>query len=185
MYHMNESNDERWLPIAWFDSYEVSSLGRVRKIGGRTRRAQPDRGYPGVTLYRNGKPFRRLVHALVAEAFIGPRPDGFEIDHKDFDKLNNRVDNLEYVTPKENTRRAIAARRQERPSGPNHWTHKKPWLRLFGLANPSAKLTPEQVRGIREMRASGATLRAVAARYEVSVTTVAKVAKGIFWAAVK
>lgn len=48
------------------------------------------------------------IHEIVADTFIGPRPKGMEIDHKDEDKSNNDVTNLEYVTHAENMRRHYA-----------------------------------------------------------------------------
>lgn len=48
------------------------------------------------------------IHEIVADTFIGPRPEGMEIDHKDEDKSNNNVTNLEYVTHAENMRRHYA-----------------------------------------------------------------------------
>lgn len=45
------------------------------------------------------------IHSLIAEAFLGPRPEGYDIDHIDGDKSNNHPSNLEYVTHKENMRR--------------------------------------------------------------------------------
>jgi len=47
------------------------------------------------------------VHSIVAEYFIGPRPTGYQINHKDRNKGNNHVSNLEYVTPQENVRHAM------------------------------------------------------------------------------
>jgi len=47
------------------------------------------------------------IHAIVAEHFIGKRPDGFVVNHKDGNKLNNRPDNLEYCTISENIKHAI------------------------------------------------------------------------------
>lgn len=57
--------------------------------------------YPGMRYYDN-----QLCHKLVALTWIGPRPEGYEIDHLNGDILNWSADNLEYVTPEENRRRA-------------------------------------------------------------------------------
>lgn len=92
--------------------YEVSSLGRVRRIKtGRLLSLATAKGYhksyPMVWVKRRGKKSATaFVHHLVAEAFLGERPARAYIDHKDSDPKNNRADNLEYVTPKENQRRS-------------------------------------------------------------------------------
>ena len=52
-------------------------------------------------------PIHKLIHHIVCEHFIGPRPDGLVTNHKDGNKLNNRIENLEYVTIKGNIRHAI------------------------------------------------------------------------------
>lgn len=63
-------------------------------------------GYLTVTLLVDGKKYRCLVHRLVAEVFLGEIPYGMEIDHKDGNKLNNSAYNLEWVSRKENLKRA-------------------------------------------------------------------------------
>lgn len=57
-----------------------------------------------VNLCKNGKSNTKRVHRLVASAFLGE--SDLQVDHIDGNKLNNRLDNLEYVTPQENTNRA-------------------------------------------------------------------------------
>jgi len=61
-----------------------------------------DDGYPRVVLSRDGSFKHVTVHKLVAETFIGPRPDGMQINHKDLNRGNPNVRNLEYLTPTEN-----------------------------------------------------------------------------------
>ena len=96
---------EIWKPvIGWETLYEVSNMGNVRSLHYK----QPylmnpvidAKGYKRVSFTkRNSKKYVRCgVHRLVAQAFI-PNPDNLpEINHKDEDKLNNRVDNLEWCT---------------------------------------------------------------------------------------
>lgn len=109
---------ERWLPVVGFEGwYSVSNQGRVRSENRVITRSDgvvtnwPSRmmstppgfkGYPVVTLQQVGRIRKRRVHALVAEAFIGPRPRGQEVLHWDGDPANCRLSNLRYGTHAEN-----------------------------------------------------------------------------------
>ena len=109
---------EQWRPVNGFP-YEVSSLGQVYSV--RTKRIlRPfvrHRGYLAVRLSgeRGEGTTNRSVHSLVAEAFIGPRPDGLVVNHKDGVNTNNRHENLEYVTCRENVRHAVRIGARTRP----------------------------------------------------------------------
>ena len=78
---------ETWRDVNGYDgSYQISNYGNVKSFN----------GYLFVTLYKNGKTKHYLIHRLVAEAFI-PNPNGLpEINHKDENKENNSVENLEW-----------------------------------------------------------------------------------------
>jgi hypothetical protein len=97
---------EKWLPVLGFELYEVSDHGRLRRDGCMLKLHPVPGGYLKAQLWRDGKLFARLIHILVAEAFIGERPDGEEVNHKDGDKHHNRAANLEYLTRSENLRHA-------------------------------------------------------------------------------
>lgn len=94
---------EEWRVIPGYDGlYMVSNFGRVKsmnyKCTGKERilNPLPNRGYLSVVLYKNGKGKQYKVHRLVAMAFI-PNPDNLPcVNHKDEDKTNNRVENLEW-----------------------------------------------------------------------------------------
>lgn len=95
---------EQWKTIELDKEYEVSNTGKVRKITGREVKIGTVQvtGYARVML--NQRP--HLVHRLVATAFI-PNPDNLPwVNHKDMDKQNNDVSNLEWVTPKQNSQHA-------------------------------------------------------------------------------
>lgn len=100
---------ERWKPVPGWP-YDVSDLGRVRRsVPGRGTScgvlALNDchaGGYLTVVLSRRGRQRRHYVHRLVAVAFIGAIPVGYEVNHLDGDKRNNRPGNLEIVTKAEN-----------------------------------------------------------------------------------
>lgn len=71
--------------------------------------AHADTGHASVRPCRNGESHKRYVHHLVLETWVGPRPDGHEADHLNFTPNDNRTNNLEWVTPKENKRRYAAS----------------------------------------------------------------------------
>lgn len=113
---------EVWKDIPGYEGiYQVSNMGRVLSVKfGPKSVAVPLRqtpkimsasrsssGYFHVQLYKGGKSSTKLIHRLVAEAFI-PNPDNLpQINHRDGNKANNRFDNLEWVTVSENQKHAI------------------------------------------------------------------------------
>ncbi len=106
---------ETWKDIPGFDgAYSVSDLGRVRSnsridFGGRNWKGRilkdaNSGGYRTVALRYNGKYVTCCIHRLVMLAFVGP--SDLWVNHKNGDKSKNNLDNLEYCTPKENTKHA-------------------------------------------------------------------------------
>lgn len=96
---------EQWLPIVGYDKYEVSDLGQIRnkKTGRILKQAHQNTGYTIVSLRKNNSTKTYSVHRLVMETFE-PREDAdkFDVNHKDWDKTNNHLSNLEWTTRKEN-----------------------------------------------------------------------------------
>ena len=113
-------SDERWLAVpGWEGFYEVSDLGRIRSVDrtivrsdgvvqnwrGLIRKPTVNpQGYLRVVLAREGGRVKatRTVHTLVAQAFLGARPDGMETRHLDGVKLNCKLSNLVYGTASAN-----------------------------------------------------------------------------------
>ena len=97
---------EVWKQCEEVPAYEVSNLGRIRRIstGKILKPVINDKGYAVVFLMHNGRRHDRRVHRLVAEAFYPGDHEGMDVVHLDGDKLNNDVDNLEWRTRKDNTR---------------------------------------------------------------------------------
>jgi hypothetical protein len=138
---MNEiSNDEVWKAVPGFTVFEISDLGRVRRIkscrgtptGLKRAHKGPD-GYWRISLVEGGKERYTTLHRLVLCAFVGdpPTPDHCAA-HNDGDKDNNRLNNLRWATYAENE-----------DDKRLHGTETK------GERNGSAKLTREKVLIIR------------------------------------
>lgn len=101
---------EQWKPVNGYEGlYSVSNLGRVRNdltrkrsVSGAIIGSVGNHGYPVVSLCSGGNPQPKMVHTLVLEAFIGPRPLGKQCNHKNGIRHDNCVNNLEWVTCSEN-----------------------------------------------------------------------------------
>ena len=173
--------NENWLPIKDYEGfYEISDHGRVRSLARVIIRsngcAQSIRAcirktplnkvsrYPTVMLCIRGIRTPQTVHSLVAAAFIGPRPPGKEVAHRDGDPTNARLENLRYATPKENDADKIM-----------HGTRPR------GMRNGRAKFTDEQIREIRRARLSGEKYATIAERYNVAEATPRKIASRKRW----
>lgn len=94
-------------PIPDFNEYVISDDGEVLlslKFG-KVKRISYYEGkgsYLKTQLYKDGKSYKRYVHQVVAEAFLGSRPHKLEIDHIDRDRKNNHCNNLRYVSKQTN-----------------------------------------------------------------------------------
>lgn len=96
---------EVWKDIEGYEGlYQISNLGRVKRVTtGRILKGGKDKdGYLMVKLYKNNIRSNKKIHRLVAEAFI-PNPENKpQVNHADENKTNNSLDNLEWMTAKEN-----------------------------------------------------------------------------------
>lgn len=112
------STEEKWLPVAGYENaYEVSDMGRVRSLdrwipnrwGGKNLYKGtiicPElnhNGYFRLGLHRDGYLKMKFVHNLVAESFIGVKPEGYDYCHNDGIRTNNILSNLRYDTKESN-----------------------------------------------------------------------------------
>lgn len=175
--------DEEWRPIVGFNGrYEVSISGRVRSLDWHRRSSRnPDRkffipgrmkvisrnqdGYPIVSLSGGNRSLEtvRTVHSLVARMFIGEKPEGFHVLHKNDDRNNNHVSNLYYGTEADNGRDRVKNQRSSR-----------------GEARHNAVLTEENVRQIRAIHQS-MSFEALGRMFGVTGSTVSSIVKRRIW----
>ena len=160
------SMDELWKVVQGFEDYEISTQGRVRSSKHqRTHILKPritHDGYVWYSLCKNGKGYTRRANRLVAEAFI-PNPEGKPtVNHKDGDKRNNCVDNLEWMTKSEQMQHAY-----------EHGL-KRP---VRGTLQGNAVLTEDEVREIRRLYKGHDPkrgMKALSKKYGVSEPTIDK-----------
>lgn len=184
--------EEVWKAIPSLNGlYEASSHGRIRSLDRETSfvcrygctitRLHKGRvlssamtgqvtkggksGYHSVATHINGNRRMVVVHVLVAEAFIGPRQHGYEVNHIDGDKTNNHITNLEYVTRQENMDHAKAT---------GLWN-------CAGEGNGRAKCTEAQVRLAHELRKNGASYGDISAATSMTRRQIKKVCLGHSW----
>jgi hypothetical protein len=180
---------ERWLPIPHEHGYEVSTLGRVRSWRQRGRGGlqkptpHPLRPYTnryGYLVVQLSGRKAHTIHALVLLAFVGPRPPGMVSRHfPDRDRTNNRVENLSWGTPTENT--ADMTIHGTMPTGDRSGARKHPEKLARGERVSNARLKASDIPLIRAARKAGESWSQIATRFGVGVTTVCSVVNGRTW----
>lgn len=178
--------------------YQASNFGRIRslnpfrcnRIGSVMKPAVGRGGYLrlGIIYPNKGKTLRN-IHHLVAEAFIGSRPNGMVVNHIDFDRTNNHIDNLEYVTVKENIRHSQERRTKALRESPNlvhykgddHWTRRTPERLARGEKQGSAKMTEAQVADLKERYRKGMTPMEAIRELGISHNIAYRIKQGRSW----
>jgi hypothetical protein len=156
---------ETWKDIVNFPGYAVSSLGRIfsaksNKILSFNQKVR----YQLVILHSDGLRFTRTVHRLVMESFeLRPSVKGrWQVNHKNGNRHDNRLENLEWVTPSQNAQHAV-------DTGIMNNRRKLMSERFSGVNNPNAKLTSENVQYIIDSKESRSEL---AKRFGVTSATI-------------
>ena len=111
------SDQAEWRPVVGYEGlYEVSNHGNIKSLHGRRTSIKSKHGnilaetlnkagYLTVGLCKKGKSTTTRVHCIVSDAFMGEKKEGVYIDHIDGCKTNNKLWNLEFVTPEDNSHR--------------------------------------------------------------------------------
>jgi predicted RNA binding protein YcfA (HicA-like mRNA interferase family) len=170
---------EEWRSIPEFEGYQVSSLGNIRGIdrlrkgrnglritrGKELKKVLNKKGYPEVRLRKQGC-HTRLVHKLVASAFM-IKPEGCtQINHINGVKTDNRVINLQWVNQSENQLHAYRLGLQPSRSGEG---------------NGRAKLTDKTVTRIKILYNNGSSIVEVSKMLNVSVSITRQIIYGRTW----
>lgn len=166
---------ELWRDIKGYEGYyQISSLGRVYSVPRkgkpngaiRKTRVRKSDGYVDVNLCTPETGTRRhTVHLLVARAFLGDAPEGYEVSHEDGNRSNPRLSNLRYRTHAENVALAEV-----------HGT------KVFGERVGKAVLTDEEVQEIKiRLRAGRDRYIDIAADFGVSKGTIQSISNGRTW----
>lgn len=170
-----------WRPCPCDAHYEVSDEGEVRSVD-RTvaRNGKPaqirgkllkprkhSQGYRSVSMTGQKQ---ATIHSLVMEAFVGPRPLGTDINHKNGDKADNRLENLEYCSRSQNMTHAVKTGLMPPP----------PIKR--GTSQHLCRLDEKQVRRIRAWHAEGGGVAQMARHYDVGESTIRNIVRRTSWA---
>jgi len=170
-------------PIPNFPDYYITSTGIVLSKMKRANQSKPKEfrtlatwlsfGYKTIRLQRNKKAYKRFVHRLVLEAFVGNSPRGYQCRHLDNDKLNNNLSNLKWGTRSENQKDRII-----------HGTDNR------GEQHPLSKLNKKQVFEIRRLGTQtkgikkidkGGNYKSIAKKFNIAPSTVGQIVRGESW----
>lgn len=182
-----------WKSLEMFPNYQFSDTGHVKKFG-KPARVHLNGGYPTIIL-SNGLIKKRIkVHHVIAELFIGPRPEGLLVRHLDDDRENNCVSNLAYGTYKDNSQDAI--RNGKVPIGNDHWSRINPekvpkGQNHYSITNPEklsrreshwkSKLTEKEIYEIKNTQDYYGCVSRLAEKFGVNRATISRVRNGKTW----
>lgn len=154
---------EEWRAVVGFEGlYEISNAGRVRSVARGTLIALVPNIKSGYIYASLSGGYRRTiqVHRLVAEAFLPRPPDCHHVNHKNFERSDNRVENFEWCTPAQNTAHSAAAGR---------------------FSGGHGILSESDIPVILARLAHGHSRKMIAADYGLRPQAIGKIARGERW----
>lgn len=177
-----KTNDEDiveiWKPIPSLNNkYEASNIGRFRNAQTKKVLKQFESLHGYMILQAKPEKYETVnvrIHRAVAEAFLGKCPEGYVVNHKDGNKHNNHIENLEYVTPGANNQHAL-------DNGLRHTANMKEKA-VRGEAHCCATITEEVVYKILKMRdETGYGCRRIAKALNINRSVVNHILSGHSW----
>ena len=172
-------NEEIWRSIKNFSKYQISNKGRIRSWKGKgyyiRKLIKHQDGYLRIQ-FRNDnlKLYSFRVHRLVLEAFISPCPDKYEANHKDGNKENNRVENLEWVTHQYNIQHAV-----------KKGFFVPSWPMLIGEQKGNSKLKNDEVWLIKKLLWYDLSTRKIAKMFKVGKSAIHSISSKRTWSHIR
>ena len=166
-----------WKNIKEFERYKVNNYGEVISLIGNIKKLKPwmnKYGYLGYKLYRGRDNYKwKAEHHLVLESFVRERTGNEQCNHKDGNKINNYISNLEWVTPKENTNHAIKHKLRCN-KGKNHYLYGKklPLKTKLAISENNRKLNNNQLNQVYNLINLGYNDYKIAEIFKVSQPTI-------------
>lgn len=168
---MSKLSNEMWLPLVGYKNiYEVSNIGRVRRAiyskpapgtypGRLLTKSKDNNGYAIVCLRKDGRACTKKVHGLIMSTFCGNKPYNKQVNHKNGDRFDSRLCNLEYVTASENIRHSMIVLKSKRIT----------------------VLSIKQIASVKKLLASGWSQRKIAKKYNVCQGTISYQRRSFRW----
>lgn len=141
----NVNHPSEWVTIEEFPNYQITKDGKIRNKSTQKIRKNSlgHLGYPVVSLRKNGKMYLRTIHILLARTFI-PNPENKpEVNHIDGNKANYKLENLEWVTRKENDNHArrTGLHKSDGDKPVLQYTKDMNFIRRYKSASEAARVT--------------------------------------------
>lgn len=160
---------EEYKLIPFSGGYWASNKGNIKNRQGKPlSQKTKSNGYKEVCLYIDKKPYMKYVHRLIIETWSIPIQQGKQVNHIDGDKSNNCIENLEVVTPSENSKHSYHVLGNKAPV-------------MKGEKHPNAKLTKDEVLQIRHMFKKGLDARLMAKTFNTPLSTIRKICYRQTW----
>ncbi len=174
---LRKIDDEQWKKITFADKhYEISNYGRIKSFNGseegKILKCGNVRGFATIGLRVQGKKKQFCVHKLAAEYFI-PRDDENQsvVIHKDWNKANNYVRNLQWITPEDSYKRMHKKLKDDQKKN--------------GRTVTNSKLKAEDIILLKRMLKNGIKQNVVAKLFAISEMQVTRIKRNENWAHIK
>lgn len=167
----NGCMQESWIKVVGFNNYRISNFGRIfNEKEKRELHPVPNkkrRGYFYISLQQDGRRENMLLSRLVAKHFLRNPNNLPQVNHINGNKSNNRIDNLEWITAKDNILHAITTGLAPRA--------------LRGNQLPMTKTNEKDVKHIRQLALDGYLHKDIAKKFKLGVSTVTHIVNRTRW----